>query len=185
MLLDASQFAFTRALEAGHATFWREAAALTRADYEPWPDLGAYGGTWLAFPLFLQSHPRDVDACFARNQGRCPESTALLRRIRGVVSAGFSWLEPGCHIYPHVDKKPVDLLRAHLGLEIPAGALMRVGTDRHTWREGGVLLFDGFVEHETANTAAARRVVLLVDAIVEGEEFATLQRWRAEHGIVP
>ncbi len=183
MLLAPDQFAFATRLEAGFALFQRELRQLVRADFEPWPDPGAFGGEWLTFPLFLASHPGELDRHFARNQAKCPQSTAFLRAIPGVSSAGFSWMESGCHIYSHVDAKPMNLLRAHLGLEVPEGALMRVGADRHTWSEGRALVFDGFVEHETANTAATRRVVLLVDAMLEGDEFECLQAWRREHGV--
>ena len=183
MLLDPATFAFTKAVEAGYPTFRREFHALRRDDFELWPDTGAYHGEWFAFPLFLQSHPAEIDKRFARNQGLCPESNAILRSIPGVVSAGFSWMESGCHIYSHVDAKPENLLRAHLGLEVPSGALMRVGKDQHTWTEGRCLVFDGIVDHETANTAPTRRVVLLVDALLDHHEFGCLKAWRAEHGI--
>ena len=183
MLLDPARFAFTVRLEAGVAMFRRELQALTRTDFEPWPDRGAYGGEWLAFPLFLASHPGDLDRHFASNQAKCQESTAFLRATKGVVSTGFSWIESGCHIYSHVDAKPVNLLRAHVGLEVPEGAVMRVGPERHTWTEGKALVFDGYVEHETANTARTRRVVLLVDALLEGEELEYLQAWRRAHGV--
>lgn len=183
MLLAPDQFAFARHLETGFSIFLRELKQLQRADFEPWPDPGAYGGEWLAFPLFLASHPGELDRHFARNQARCPESTAFLRTTPGVVSTGFSWMEPGCHIYPHVDAKPVNLLRAHVGLEIPEGALMRVGPDRHTWSTGRALVFDGYIEHETANTASVRRVVLLVDALLTGAEFEALQEWRRAHHV--
>ncbi|HMQ21234.1 MAG TPA: aspartyl/asparaginyl beta-hydroxylase domain-containing protein [Planctomycetota bacterium] len=183
MLLAADQFAFTVRLEAGFALFQRELRQLVREDFDPWPDPGAFGGEWLTLPLFLASHPARIDRHFARNQAKCPLSTEFLSAIPSVVSAGFSWMESGCHIYPHVDAKPLNVLRAHLGLEVPDGSLMRVGADQHTWREGRVLVFDGFVEHETANTAATRRVVLLVDAVIEGGEFDSLQAWRQEHGV--
>lgn len=183
MLIDASRFAFVRHLQAGFATFVSELAALRREEFALWPDRGAYGGEWLTFPLFLASHPADVDRVFARNQARCPLSTDLLRAAPGVVSAGFSWMEPGCHIYEHVDAKPANLLRAHLGLVVPEGALMRVGSDRHTWGVGRALVFDGYVTHETANTAATRRVILLADAVLAGEELAYLADWRRQHGI--
>lgn len=61
-------------------------------------------------------------------------------------------------------------MRAHLGLRVPKGALLRVGNDYHEWQEGKVMLFDGQIEHETGNLSAEARVVLLADfELVERE----------------
>jgi hypothetical protein len=162
--------------------FRRELDALAPADFVAWPDRGAYQGTWRAFPLFFHTFPAGLDALFGPNQARCPESTRILRSIPRLVSAGFSWMEPGCHVLPHTDLKPADLLRTHLGLRIPDGALMRVGPDRHTWETGRCLIFDGAVEHETANLGAVPRVVLLADAFLDADELAYLRSTAAPAG---
>lgn len=56
--------------------------------------------------------------------------------------------------------------------------MMRVGSEVYTWQQGRCLLFDGFIEHETGNTGKARRVIVLVDACLAGDEFPRLQAWR-------
>jgi hypothetical protein len=183
MLLAPEDFAFTVALERGLATVREELAALTRADFLSWPDRAAYGGEWLVAPLFMSSHYPGIEAHFAVNQAKCPRTTAMLRTIRGVTAAAFSWQEPGCHIYAHRDVKAIHVLRAHLALEVHDGARMRVGAEVHTWRDGKCLLFDGYVDHETGNEGPQRRVILLVDAAVEGEELGRLQRWRAANRV--
>ncbi|MCA8948320.1 MAG: aspartyl/asparaginyl beta-hydroxylase domain-containing protein [Planctomycetes bacterium] len=183
MLLDPNDYGFTNRLGDGFEVFRSELAGLARGDFLVWPDRGAYGGEWLVLPLFMSSHYPGIEGCFAANQAKCPATTAFLRAIPGVTAAAFSWQEPGCHIYPHRDVKAIDVLRAHVALEVPPGPRMRVGPDVHGWQAGEVLLFEGYVEHETGNPAGRRRVVLLVDAQVAPAEFGRLQVWRDEHGI--
>jgi hypothetical protein len=184
MLLAPEDFAFTVSLERGLAVVRQELAALTRADFLPWPDRAAYGGDWLVAPLFMSSHYPGIEPHFAINQAKCPRTTAMLRAIPGVTAAAFSWMEPGCHIYAHRDVKAIDVLRAHLALEVHGGARMRVRDEVHTWQDGRCLLFDGYVEHETGNVGPARRVILLVDARVQGAEVDRLRSWRDANGVV-
>lgn len=146
-------------IEVAFEILCRELDALAPCDFIDWPDRGACHGTWRAFPLFFHTYPEGLEAHFAPNQARCPESTRVLRSIPRVVSAGFSWMEPGCHVLPHTDSKPENLLRTRLGLRVPPGAVMRVGADRHEWNAGRCLIFDGAIEHETANLGVEPRVV--------------------------
>lgn len=183
MLLDPSRFAFTTSLVEGHDVFLAELATLTREDFLVWPDRAAYGGTWLVAPMFMSSHFPGIEAHFEHVRRRCPRSTALLRSMTGVTAAAFSWMEPGCHIYAHRDVKALEVLRAHLALEVPSGARMRVGADLHTWHEGQCLLFDGYIDHETGNEGPGRRVILLVDACLDGVEREHLDGWRREHAV--
>jgi ornithine lipid ester-linked acyl 2-hydroxylase len=183
MLPDPSEFAFTRGPRTEPGVFRAEFDRLGRDDVPLWPDRAAYGGDWRVAPLFMPSHRPGIEEQFAQHQAKCPRSTACLRAIPGVTAAAFSWMEPGCHIYAHRDVKAIEVLRAHLPLEAPVGARMRVATDVHTWREGQCLLFDGYIDHETGNEAPMRRVVLLVDARLEGEEFERLQAWRRDHRV--
>ncbi|MBL8754458.1 MAG: aspartyl/asparaginyl beta-hydroxylase domain-containing protein [Planctomycetes bacterium] len=158
---------------------------MQRDDFFEWPDRAAYGGTWLVMPLFMSSHYPGIERHFAENQLRAPETTRLLRAIPGVTAAVFSWQEPYCHIYAHRDAKAIEVLRAHLALEVPDGARMRIERDIVTWQEGTCLLFDGFLDHETGNDSPHRRVLLMVDACLNGAEFERLQSWRHANGLVP
>ncbi len=163
MLLDPARFRILGELERRHAVFRGELDQLSRHDFVAWPQRAAYeGADWLVFPLFLESYPVDLPVDFERNQARCPASMRVLRDL-GVLAAAFSRLEPGCHILPHRDHPHSRILRAHLGLRIPDRALLRVGQTQGCWTEGRCLLFDGQLEHETANLAGEPRTVLLVD----------------------
>lgn len=117
-------------------------------------------GSWNAF--YLHSYGGRVDA----NCRRCPETARLLDPVRGLGTAGlayFSALTPGAHIAPHFGPTNVRL-RCHLGLVVPEGCRMRIGSEQVTWREGEALLIDDSFEHEVWNESARTRLVLIVDS---------------------
>ena len=62
-------------------------------------------------------------------------------------SAYFSALTPGARLRPHCGPTNVRL-RVHVGLEVEAGARLRVGNETRAWVDGGVLIFDDSFEHE-------------------------------------
>lgn len=181
MLLDTREFSFCAALERLYPLIRSEHDALAPEEFRPWPVPGAFTGSgrWLVFPFFLRDRPPELKGDFAAERARCPMTVAALRSLPGIDSAAFSRLEPGCHILPHIDKYFPGVVRAHLGLVVPAGAQARVGTFHTEWREGRALLFDGQVEHEVVNGAATPRTVLLADFVLTADEMATLERARA------
>lgn len=164
MFLDPDAFPFGPPLEAAFATILAEVDALSVDELVPWPEYGAYQGVWLTFPLFLRSYPASLEGKvdLAQNRRRCPRTTQLLQQL-GSYTAAFSRMEPGCHIGTHVDLKATDELRCHLGLRVPAGAVVRVGDRFATWQDGKCLLFDGLIEHETANLGSEARTILMAD----------------------
>lgn len=178
MFLPTERFGFCAAIESHYPTFRREAGRLEPAEYLPWPDRGAYRGSWRVFPIFFARPPGGMAVDEARHQARCPESSRVLRSMPGIVGAGFSLLEPGTHILPHVDAKDGLTLRCHLGIRVYAGSRVRVGDAIGAWEDGKCLLFDGFVEHEAANEGVEPRVVLLADFTIDpalADEFGILR----------
>jgi hypothetical protein len=99
---------------------------------------------------------------------RCPRTLQIIESLPGVCldypwgDALFSVQGPRSRLPPHCS---VDNLRVrcHLGLRIPPGAGLRVGSDVREWREGGCLLFEDSFEHAVWNPSAQRRIVLIVD----------------------
>ena len=81
------------------------------------------------------------------------------------MMAGFSRLAPGAHIVPHRGYEGYSgyVLRLHLGLDVPAGCGIRVGTETKGWQEGKCLVFDDSFEHEAWNRGDRTRTVLLCD----------------------
>ncbi|MEZ5979854.1 MAG: aspartyl/asparaginyl beta-hydroxylase domain-containing protein [Planctomycetota bacterium] len=171
-VFDKTRFPILAELEAAFPIFLEEMQALSRDEYVLWPDTDAYLGEWWLFILFYNSYPDSLVVDFEANQRRCPRSMEFFAKHPSIFAAGFSWMEPGCHIVPHVDLKPDTQLRAHLALRIPDGAGFRVGDERHTWRDGEALVFEGLIDHETANFGSEPRILMMVDFTLTEEELA-------------
>ena len=119
----------------------------------------SHGDYWKVFILF------GFGVASGRNCARCPETARLLRGVPGLQSALFSILAPRYHIPEHrgVTKS---LLRAHLGLVIPARRVkcrMRVGDQTVCWEPGKCIVFDDFYLDEVWNDTDEERVVLIFD----------------------
>jgi beta-hydroxylase len=100
----------------------------------------------------------------------CPETVRVVETIPGLTTAGFSRLEPGTHIKPHVGYAS-NVLRCHLGLVIPPDCALRVGTEVRAWQEGKCMVFDDTTEHEAWNRSEQVRIVLLLDFTRDGSVF--------------
>jgi aspartate beta-hydroxylase len=117
---------------------------------------------WSAFYLW-----KDGEKITA-NCDLCPVTTAAMEKlpldfIKGrAPSVLFSLLKPGAHIPPHHGLINTRLI-CHLPLLVPGPAWLRVGSKRHYWREGELLVFDDSFEHEALNEASETRVVLLFE----------------------
>ena len=99
------------------------------------------------------------------NQARCPETWSHLMEVPGLVTAMFSVMEPHTRLQPHTGLLK-GLLRAHLGLVVPAqGARFELDGATYTWSEGSVLVFDECYRHSAVNDSDERRVVLLLDVV--------------------
>ena len=99
------------------------------------------------------------------NIALCPETWRIVQNIPGLKTAMFSVFQPGKRLPPH--RGPYNgVLRLHLGLLVPQndGNLgIRIGSERRSWSEGSVLVFDDAYEHEAWNETDKPRVVLFVD----------------------
>lgn len=101
----------------------------------------------------LQRHPA-VEAALAN---------APLCDIPGATpSVLFSRLKPHSAIPPHNGMLNVRLI-CHLPLVIPGEGFLRVGSERRSWREGELMIFDDSIDHEAANQAGEERIILLFD----------------------
>jgi ornithine lipid ester-linked acyl 2-hydroxylase len=164
---DAGAFPFLAPIEANWTRIRAELDVLLKdrarlpAFHQISPDQKyiSKGDHWKVFILFgfgVASH---------RNCARCPETAQLLRSVPGLQSAWFSILAPRYHIPRHrgVTKS---VLRAHLGLHIPAQrdqCTMQVDDCTVSWEPGKCLVFDDFFPHEVWNDTDEERVVLIFD----------------------
>lgn len=158
MFFEKANFPFTSQLEASWTKIRDEAAALDLTNYLAWPERFLYEDGWKVFGL--HAFGRKLQA----NCALCPETTKLVEAIPGLTTAGFSRLEPGTHIKPHVGYTKA-VLRCHLGLIVPSQDLcqLRVGAETRSWQSGQTFVFDDTVEHEAWNRADSPRIILLLD----------------------
>ncbi len=161
MFLDPAAFPFVASLEREWRVVRSELEALRTAYFLPWPERFLYGEGWDVFGL------RVCGATIEANCALCPRTAELISAVPGVATAGFSSLLAGAHIRPHVGTDD-NVLRCHLGLIVPSGCELRVGSATRSWEEGKCLVFDDTVEHEAWNRGASTRVVLLVDFLRPG-----------------
>jgi aspartate beta-hydroxylase len=89
----------------------------------------------------------------------------ILREIRiefGFIGqCSFLLLRPGGHIPPHADTFNY-LVSVHLGVQIPRGAELRVGSVVRQLQQGKCIAFDNSYRHEASNPTKEDRVVLAV-----------------------
>lgn len=111
---------------------------------------------------FLYAYGRKVK----QNCDACPKTTLALQKIPGMKTAFFSILSAGKKIPLH--RGPYNgVLRFHLGLQVPANALLACGIEvngqPNFWQDGKSLIFDDTYEHQAWNETDEERVVLFVD----------------------
>jgi ornithine lipid ester-linked acyl 2-hydroxylase len=104
---------------------------------------------------------------FKKNAQMMPQTMAVIDKYPEIVSAYLSILAPHKSLPPHAGPWP-GVLRAHLGVLIPAGKQkphIIVDGFRYEWKEGEVVYFDDTYEHEAHNPTNEIRVVLFMDVL--------------------
>ena len=119
---------------------------------------GNVSGAWNVFYVVLGG--REAPGATAW----CPNTLAALRTLPNLgTSAMFSALTPGTHLEAHSGPTNA-VISLSMGLIIPAGCVIRVGTEERSWREGECLVFDDTYEHEVWQRGDATRFVMLLEA---------------------
>ena len=156
MFYETTGFEITDSLESNWLVIKEELTRLPPKNFMLWPEKFLYNHGWNVFGLYAFGKKLG-DNCHL-----CPETTKLVESIPGITTAGFSSLTPETHIVPHVGYSKA-VLRCHLGLIVPNGCGIRVGSQTKKWTEGKCLIFDDTVEHEAWNRSHHPRIVLLID----------------------
>jgi len=134
-------------------------------------------GSWAQFELYRQGR-KNRKSC-----ARAPKTCALIDAVPEVTTnrrgqVKFSVMEAGTHVHAH--SGPTNCrLRAHLGLQVPAGSSsrLRVADRNLTWREGAMFVFDDSFDHEVWHEDPGRgqsRIVLILD--IWHPDLTTLQK---------
>jgi len=158
---DPTGFPFLAALESNWQRIHAEFLAVQH-ELANYVEAHLYDRGWQVVGLWNLPHREVLPA----SPLRCPQTAALMQQhVPSHGAVAFSVLEPWTHIRPHFGH-PGPYLRAHLGLEVPAGDCgIRVGDQTRCWAAGRALVLDDRLEHEAWNRSPARRVVLLFDFI--------------------
>ena len=175
---DGAGFAPAAALEAAWTTIRDEALALGESaelDYtiaskpvrslrRPWTYFkrSAPPRAWTVYPFWHMGV--DTESLTRR----CPRTMAIIGALPGLCveypwgDAVFSVQGPHSRLRRHCSVDNLRL-RCHLGLRIPPGTGIEVGSETRTWAEGKCLFFEDAFEHEVWNHSGERRFVLIVD----------------------
>lgn len=182
--IDPAGFPWVAEIEAGFPAVAEELAGLLAqpgafASYaQPGRPTLHDAGDWTMFYLTSPSTFQVIE----EHRARAPRTYELLRRVPrldpGFVA--FSCLAPGTHVIPHCGHTNAKL-RCHLGIQIPPGCRIRVGSEIRTWSEGRCLLFTDSYEHEVWHDGDAPRYVLTFDVFhpeLSDEEVARIELWQ-------
>ena len=164
-------FPWTRQLEENFPQIRAELNAVTPgAQFHDHETALGVAGQWRVYYLYYVG--RRVDA----HCRQCPRTAQLIESIPGheVGLAYFSRLQPGAHLNAHCGSRNT-ALRCHLGLRIPEGCEIRVGSETRGWTEGKCMMFDDSIEHEVWNRSNQNRYVLILDSF--HPDLAANEKW--------
>lgn len=153
------------ALEGCLAAVERDLARLENVDLLHYDTPAAHNGRWTVHPVFFAG--ARLDRLFSPGL-EMEETAAAVQSLEGECSTFplgdvlFSAHSPGMTLSPHCSWDGFRM-RLHLGLRIPEGCGIRVGTEARTWQQGRAMVFHDSFEHETWNHSQERRMVLIVD----------------------
>lgn len=155
---DRAALPFLATLEAATAPIRQEALALPPSAWLPLPDAQAHTrGRWEVCLLKLDRYSEDFPlARLEDNRALCPRTWEVLSALPGLLVAGIMRLSPGSVVLPHRDRREDDVLRVHLGLQLPP-------EDRAHWPEGRTRLMDIRQLHEARNLSDRDRLTLCCD----------------------
>jgi len=169
---EPSRFAWTAELEKAWVIIRQELLSIATPGQLQLHRQGlTNAGRWNVYYLYQLG--RKVE----ENCRRCPQTAQVIDSIADLTSTGlvyFSVLTEGTHITPHCGPTNTRL-RCHLGLVVPQGCRIRVGSETRSWEEGRCLMFDDSFEHEVWNSDQRARVVLVLD--VWHPDLTTAEVW--------
>ncbi|KAA3604944.1 MAG: aspartyl/asparaginyl beta-hydroxylase domain-containing protein [Planctomycetota bacterium] len=157
MFYDPQDFPFTAKLEAHWPVIRQEVEKIPKEAFVSWPTQeGMFAPGWTLFGFYAFGRRYD-DMC-----EMCPQTSALVAEIPGMMVSGLSSMEANIHLPPHVGSNKA-VLRCHMGVMVPEGCRVRVLDQTRPYEEGKMLIFDDTLEHEVWSAPEGRRVNLIFD----------------------
>ncbi len=94
----------------------------------------------------------------------CPKTVAILKNVKSVNGAMFSYLPVGSQLTRHLDPVACSL-RYHLGLKTPESdsCFINVDGQNYSWRDGEGFIFDETYLHFAKNESEKPRLILMCD----------------------
>lgn len=164
VFVDPASVPACRLLEASFPDIVQDLATLADEEWVPWFQRDAYRGTWKVFGLFHRGdHPMIAHLHHVLRRDLCPRTRNILARVPGLITAGFSWIEPDSHVFAHADDPSVRSLRIHLPLRVDPAALLRVEATTRGWELGRCVCFETSRVHEVLHAGSVPRVLLLCE----------------------
>lgn len=155
---DNDEFDFIQTLENNFSTIKEEFEKIPGDQFKEWHEHSLYSGNqWSVFGFLFEEQ--------WMNREWCPNTFDILKEIKNITIAGFSNLNPGTKIHPHIGYT-TEVLRCHMGIIVPEGdCCLQVKNETKKWEEGKCFVFDDTVEHSAWNNTESNRVVLLIDVL--------------------
>jgi beta-hydroxylase len=134
-------------------------------EYDLWKNKNSSASSsWKIIPLMSFSKWSD------KNTKKFPKTTEQVRKIKGLVSAGFSKLGPNTTLALHKGWGNLsnNILRCHLGLIVPESKckvfVLGISDDIMYQEEGKWIIFDDSLFHSASNEDDSKeRIILLLD----------------------
>ena len=94
----------------------------------------------------------------------CPKTVEILKSVKSVNGAMFSYLPVGSQLTRHLDPVACSL-RYHLGLKTPESdqCFINVDGQNYSWRDGEGFIFDETYLHFAKNESQKPRLILMCD----------------------
>jgi len=154
--LHTDLYPFLKPLEDNWEQIKTEFLGIPKDDFEKYFVDELHNGKWKVWGLYYQQQ------WFLEHMQQCPKTTELIQQIPGLSEAGFSILEAGAKLEPHVGWTD-QFMRCHLPLICTPKAYLSVEGEQYIWTEGKIVVFDDMKEHYAVNESDIDRVVLIVD----------------------
>lgn len=179
-LYDPGQFDFVKVVESQWRVIQGELLQViekTEAarEFRPYQDLEKTDkdAAWKTAGLMYWTIPSK------KNISLFPKTWEIFRRIPNLTSCSIHLLEPHATIKPHIGDTDA-MYRCHMGLIVPAQLPrcgFRVGSEKVSWEEGKIFIFNDAYNHTAWNNTNSNRYVISFD--VMRTEYAAKKHWIA------